>query len=57
MGNYSGERNNKYLALIDEDYYNNSKQKSLNIYDKFSTKDEDKQEFKIPDYSVTLNLK
>ena len=57
LGNYSGERNNKYLALISEDYYNNSKKKSLEIYDKFSTKDEDKQEFKIPDYSVTLGLK
>ena len=56
LGNYTGVRNGKYLALIDEDYYNSAKKKSLEIYDRFTTKDEDKSEFQIPDYSKTLGL-
>ncbi len=57
LGNYSGDKNGKYLAFISEDYYNNSKKKSIEIYDKFTTKDEDKSEFIIPDYSKTLGLR
>lgn len=56
LGNYSGTLNSKYLALISEDYYNSAKNKSIEIYDKFTIKDEDKSEFKIPDYSKTLGL-
>ena len=57
LGNYSGDKNSKYIALISEDYYNSSKKKSIEIYDGFSSKDEDRTEFQIPDYLKTLGLR
>ena len=56
LGNYSGDLNNEYLALISKDYYNNAKEKSMDEYLKFTNKDFDDRTFEIPDYSKTLNI-
>ncbi len=56
LGNYSGDMNDEYLALIPKDYYNNAKDKSMSEYLKFTNKDEDKRIFEIPDYTKTLGL-
>lgn len=54
LGNYPGDLNENYLALIDEDLYNNAKEISLLEYQKFTNKYANKEEFVIPDYSKTL---
>ena len=54
LGNYDGELNDTYKKYISEDYVNSSKDKSLEIYEKFALCDEDKREFKIPDYKTTF---
>ena len=46
--------NDTYKKYISEDYVNSSKDKSLEIYEKFALCDEDKREFKIPDYKTTF---
>ncbi|MBE7704928.1 MAG: hypothetical protein E7Z90_03830 [Cyanobacteria bacterium SIG29] len=56
LGNYSGDLNEEYLALISKDYYNNAKDKSMEEYLKFTNKDFDNRIFEIPDYSKTLNI-
>lgn len=56
LGNYSGDLNEEYLALIPKDYYNNAKEKSMDEYLKFTNKDFDDRIFEIPDYSKTLNI-
>ena len=56
LGNYSGDLNDEYLALIPKDYYNNAKEKSMKEYLKFTDKDADKIIFEIPDYNKTLNI-
>ena len=56
LGNYSGDLNEEYLALIEKDYYNNAKDKSMEEYLKFTNKDFDDRTFEIPDYSKTLNI-
>lgn len=56
LGNYSGDLNEEYLALIPKDYYNNAKEKSMDEYLKFTNKDFDDRVFEIPDYSKTLNI-
>ncbi len=56
LGNYSGDLNDKYLALIDKDYYNNAKRNSMEKYLKFTDKDKDDRKFEIPDYNVTLGI-
>ena len=56
LGNYSGDLNNEYLALISKDYYNNAKDKSMEEYLKFTNKDADTRTFEIPDYSKTLGI-
>ncbi len=56
LGNYSGDLNKEYLALIEKDYYNNAKDKSMEEYLKFTNKDFDDRTFEIPDYSKTLNI-
>ena len=56
LGNYSGDLNEDYLALISKDYYNNAKDKSMEEYLKFTNKDFDDRIFEIPDYSKTLNI-
>ena len=56
LGNYSGELNNKYLALISKDYYNNAKEKSMEEYLKFTNKDFDTRKFEIPNYKNTLGI-
>ena len=56
LGNYSGELNSEYLALISKDYYNMAKDKSMHEYLKFTNKDFDKRIFEIPNYNVTLNI-
>jgi len=50
LGNYEGILNKTYLKYIDEEYVQNCKEKSFKIYDKYSTKDEDKRQFTIPNY-------
>ncbi len=56
LGNYSGDLNEEYLALMEKDYYNNAKDKSMEEYLKFTNKDFDDRTFEIPDYSKTLNI-
>ena len=50
LGNYSGELNETYLKYIDAKYVEDCKEDSFAVYDKYSTKDEDKREFQIPNY-------
>lgn len=57
LGHYSGELNDKYLSLIEKDYYNKTKEKSLEYYQMFTDKDANNEVFMVPDYSKTLNLK
>ena len=54
LGNYDGGLNDTYKKYISEDYVKSSKDKSLEIYEKFALCDEDKREFKIPDYKTTF---
>ena len=56
LGNYSGDLNAEYLALIPQDYYNNAKENSMEKYLKFTNKDADDRIFEIPDYNKTLNI-
>ena len=56
LGNYSGDLNDEYLAIIPKDYYNNAKEKSMAQYLKFTNKDADTGIFEIPDYKHTLNI-
>ena len=56
LGNYSGELNDEYLAIIPKDYYNNAKEKSMQEYLKFTNKDADTRTFEIPNYKETLNI-
>ena len=51
LGNYSGELNETYKKYIDEKYVDNCKDNSFEVYEKYSTKDEDNRQFKIPNYS------
>ncbi len=54
LGNYSGERTPKYLELISEEYYQNSKDHSLDVYLKWANEGASTDKFEIPDYSKTL---
>ncbi len=56
LGNYSGDLNNEYLAIISKDYYNNAKEKSMEEYLKFTDKDADKRSFEIPNYNKTPGI-
>ena len=56
LGNYSGDLNAKYLAIISKDYYNNAKEKSMQEYLKFTNKDFDTRKFEIPNYKETLGI-
>lgn len=56
LGNYSGDLNDEYVALIPKDYYNNAKEKSMTEYLKFTNKNQDTRIFEIPDYRETLGL-
>lgn len=51
LGNYSGDRTEKHLALVDEEFYNNSKEVALNYYLQFVDKDANNEEFVIPEYN------
>jgi len=51
LGNYSGELNETYKKYISEDYVENSKENSFKTYEAYTKKDEDKREFKIPNYT------
>lgn len=51
LGNYSGDLNETYKKYLDEKYVESSKEKSFEIYEKYSFKDEDKREFLIPEYN------
>ena len=54
LGNYSGDLSEEYKKYLSEDYVNNDKEKSLEVYEKFARTDEDKREFKIPNYKDTF---
>lgn len=56
LGNYSGDLNDEYLALISKDYYNKAKEKSMQEYLKFTNKDFDTRKFEIPNYKITLGI-
>ena len=51
LGNYTGELTETYKKYLDEQYVENSKNISFDIYEKYSKKDEDKRVFNIPEYS------
>lgn len=54
LGNYSGDLSKEYKKYLSEDYVNSVKEKSLEVYEKFARTDEDKREFKIPNYKDTF---
>lgn len=54
MGNYSGDLNNVYKRFISEEFYQNSKESSLQKYLEFTNKDANNEKFIIPDYNKTL---
>ena len=54
LGNYSGDLSEEYKKYLSEDYVNSVKEKSLEVYEKFARTDEDKREFKIPNYKDTF---
>lgn len=54
MGNYSGDLNNVYKRFISEEFYQNSKENSLQKYLEFTNKDANNEKFIIPDYNKTL---
>jgi phosphomannomutase len=54
LGNYSGKRTELHKKYISEEYYNNSKQHSLDVYQKWANEDANNELFCIPDYSKTL---
>ena len=51
LGNYSGCLNETYKKYISEEFVENCKENSFEVYEKYSTKDEDKRQFVIPNYS------
>ncbi|MBQ9149969.1 hypothetical protein IJX73_03460 [bacterium] len=51
LGNYSGVLNEIYKKYIDEKYVDDCKDNSFAVYEKYSTKDEDTRQFKIPNYN------
>ncbi len=51
LGNHEGSLNETYKKYLDEKYVKKSKEKSFEIYEKYSKKDEDKREFKVPCYN------
>jgi len=51
LGNYSGDLNEAYLKYLDAQYVETSKEKSLQIYDKFAQKGADFEQFSPPEYS------
>ena len=51
LGNYSGELNATYLKFISSEYVESCKENSFKTYDKYSTRDEDKRKFEIPNYT------
>lgn len=51
LGNYDGELNEVYKKYIDEEYVGASKDKSFEMYSKYSRKDQDLREFIIPNYT------
>ena len=54
LGNYSGDLSEEYKKYLSEDYVNSVKEKSFEVYEKFARTDEDKTEFKIPNYKDTF---
>lgn len=56
LGNYSGDLNEEYLAIIPKDYYNNAKENSMKKYLNFTNKDSDTRIFEIPNYKQTLGI-
>ncbi|MDD3419802.1 MAG: hypothetical protein PHE78_04270 [Candidatus Gastranaerophilales bacterium] len=50
MGNYSGERTELYKKLIPDEYYQNVKEHSLDVYIKWANKGADFDKFQIPKY-------
>ena len=50
LGNYDGTLNETYKKYLSEEYVKNSKEKSFEVYEKYSIKDEDKRKFNIPEY-------
>ena len=51
LGNYSGDLNEAYKKYINENYVQKCKDESFRVYSKYTLKDEDKREFKIPNYT------
>lgn len=56
LGNYPGDLNEKYLAFINKDYYNKSKEICSNVCNIFIDKQIKSEKFIVPDYNKTLGL-
>lgn len=56
LGNFSGDLNSVYKRFVDENFYNESKEKSMQIYNEFANKGASKDDFEIPDYKKTLGI-
>ncbi len=54
LGNYSGEKNATYEKYITEEFYNNAKETSFEIYGKFAGKNADTREFKPVSFDFIL---
>lgn len=54
LGNYSGEKNETYKKYISDDFYNNAKETSFEIYRKFAEKNADTREFKPVSFDFIL---
>ena len=55
LGNYSGEKNETYNKFIPEEFYNNAKETSFEIYGKFAEKNADTREFKPVSFDFILS--
>lgn len=56
LGNYSGDRTELYKQYISDDYYNDIKLHSMDVYQVWADEDANKEAFCVPDYSKTLAL-
>jgi len=50
LGHYSGDRTELHREFITDEFYEKSKQKSMELYMNFTEKDSNKEEFIIPEY-------
>lgn len=54
LGNFAGVRTDKHKQYIDDAFYNNAKELSLETYGKWAMKGSSEEKFEIPDYSKSM---